>query len=255
MKALFGLTAALLLAVGPARADFEIKFFLNDPTMAGAPALDIVDGGAGDSFPGTPGFIGYNGPVGALVNLQFSLSLSNSPGGSIGIITTSASEIRNLANAPTNLTIFVSGNDFTAPASPPSLEVDGTASGTLKGRSTGFISGVEQFASGSISASYTNYTDASNALFGTGFSSATFNQSVAGISKSFGGSIADTATPGFNTFGPYSISNLTQLNLGAEDVVVGFNASTNTINPIPEPGGFVLAFAGLLGIGLRRFLS
>jgi len=246
-----------MFAASPAQAGFEIRFWVNDPTMAGAPTLDIVDGDANDAFPFIPNFIGYNGPVGSDINIQFALALSNSPGGTIGIVTTSASEVRNLVNAGTILTTFVSGNDFTSPSSPPALDVDGTFSGTLKGRSTGFIGPVEQFAAGSVTAHYTNYTDASNALFGTSFSSATFVQSVAGISKSFGGSSADSTTPGFNTAGPYSISNLTQLDLGAMAVIVGLNAATDTStpNPIPAPGALALALAGLpcLGFGwLRR---
>jgi hypothetical protein len=246
---------AFLFATATAEAGFEVRFFVNDPTMINPPTLDIVDGGGNDVFAGTPGLIGYNGPIGALVSTQFSISLSNSPGGTIGIITTSASEIRNLTNAATNLTIFVSGNDFTAPASPPALEVDGTMSGTLKGSSTGIVNGIEQFAAGTVAAQFTNFTDSSNALFGTGFSSATFTGSAAGISKSFGGPLADSTTPGFNTAGPYSISNLTQLAMGPNDVIVGFNASTDTLSPVPGPGALALAFAGLLSIGLRRLVA
>ncbi|MCI0682564.1 MAG: hypothetical protein L0Y71_10705 [Gemmataceae bacterium] len=237
-KSWFLMTATLAVILGEApRADAAFAIRFSD----GANERIVYDNGADDSSDAS-GEILFSGKVGNF-QIKVSYGTSNAPGGEMAIVEIGTSSIQNknyLSGGDHTLSIEVSSQDFDSPQSPPPLTVFSTTSGSV---ATGTLT----------SATFTSYTDKSNALWGQGFATDTLTfTDIVGPSSSFSG---DAQRTGFEPNGDvYSVTNVGTytLSAGAKITLTG----GNTVVMTPEPSTAVLTACAmpliLGGIFFRR---
>jgi hypothetical protein len=220
---------AVLVAAGilgmPAQA--RASFVLTLQADAG-PTTTVTVGA--DAGPAT-----FTGTIGTF-SIFIAFGSSTSPGGPTNSITQEGTiAIVNTGGGTHTLHINASSQGFTSPNSPPPLLVVDTISGTL--------------VSGTLSADFQGFVDATNTLFGKGFAAPLLTiPSMTGSSLSFkadGGPV-----PGFSPNGAtYSMSVFENLTLsgGGSLTLTGGNVQTVAT---PEPATMVLALSALPFLGV-----
>lgn len=106
----------LLLAAAPAQAALQVSLF------AGAASTTIVDGGSGDFDGLVNGEIEVESQTVGGYTFKFSLTSSNSPGSNeLAFVDSNVGRIS--GTGATTVRVVASSNGFTAPITPPDLEV------------------------------------------------------------------------------------------------------------------------------------
>jgi hypothetical protein len=229
----------ILGSANRARADLELILSVDNADLAHSVVIDIPANTGPAIFNGNLG-TGLSG-AGSTFNVFLSVGTSNSPGTPAQALAQQGSfSIQNLDNLNGHtLHISVSAQGFTAPQSPPPLDVLDAFSGTL--------------ANGSIGGDFYGTADATNALFGTGFDQPGLHgtYSASGLSQKvgFNGRVSGFS-PNGNT---YSLSVFADMNFGAGSLFTGDAANVQTV-PTPAPAGVVLALTGLPCVGLGAWL-
>ncbi len=148
--------------------------------------------------------------------------------------------ITNNSGTAQTITIEVSAQDFTTPHSPPALMLGDTVSGSV--------------VNGTVSGSVQAYADATNALFGQGFSDPGLNLTIPTTNAQGSFSVNGAAVSGFNApANGYSLTFVETLTLsaGASLTLTGGNVAT-----LPEPTSMMAALSAVpflaLGAWLRR---
>ena len=219
-----------------ARATFEIQVQVDSGGVDVISTPDNTGGAGGLSFSGNFG-TGANAS-GNLITINSGNADSNSPGvaGQNAVNEGGAIKISNIDSAQHTLTITVSAQGFTAPNSPPPLNVLDTFSGSV---AKGTL----------VSATFIGYADATNALNGVGFGAKSLNLAVKsqGAATSFS---QDGFAAGFSPNGAaYSLTFIETLVLDANSSITltGGNVET-AATPAPSTGVLALTALPLLGL-------
>jgi hypothetical protein len=231
------LVGAIVLGVaGPSRAAFKVRV-----TLDGVSQPDISwDGVTKDAFGGKE--IDYsqtfNFAGGGKVQITFTASTSNQSGGldypQIARIEVGGVQINNTDSVGHQLIIAAADQDFNFPQPPP-LIMHTTASGTVTNTKAG---------AGSASINLTGHADASNVLFGTGFTSSPGQTMTFPNGTKSSSDAGDLFKGNFNPSGDYSLTNVLTFNLVAG---MNVNAASGTVEIMtPVPAGLALAGTGCL---------
>lgn len=237
MKCLFcagALAASVLLGTAsPARADLELQL------ISGSSIPTTVDSKSND------GPAVFNGTVGVF-NVCWSAGASNSPGGTAALACEGALSITNTSGSNATITIEVSAQGFTSPTSPPPLLLGDLVAGTVTGKGT-TVSGIAE-----------GYADATNTLFGEGFSDSGLDLTIPKTTSGNTFSVTGTAVNP-NGFSPnqhaYSLTFVETFTLSAGATLsltgggIKTEGNVDPPNPLPEPATLTAAFTAMLFLG------
>jgi len=233
---LSALAAAILAGAGSARAALQLRL-----ETAGATTVNVVDNGAGDTNP-LAGQITFNGSIGNFATV-ITAGTSNSPGANgLAILQTHTISVRETTATRSTLTVTLGDTGFTNPSG-ANLQMGSSFSGTFLSSTAG------------ESVSFQSYADPSNTALGKAVTSGLHTaQLVNGSQAPVGFSTADrTAT--FTSNGPYSLSDVTVINL-SQNGEANVGGTTSVTLPagagVPEPASIGVLALGALGLIARR---
>jgi hypothetical protein len=216
-----------------ARAVFEMTL------ATGAATQTVIDNGAGD-LDSRVGQISFSGSIGNFSTV-ITAGTSNSPGSNgLAILQTHNIAVRETTASRQTLTITMGDTGFTVPTG-TNLQLGSSFSGT-------FLSPVA-----GESVSFQSYADASNAQFGKSVTSGQHAATLANGSPAPVGFTTADRTAAFSSTGPYSLTDVTVINLSANGQANVAGTSSVTIpggTGIPEP-----ASLSLLGMGVAALFS
>jgi hypothetical protein len=205
----------------PARASIQLRI-----TEVGVPGATVTV-----TNPVNTGPVNFTGPLGDFtINVAF--GSSNSPGGVIGFVQQGTNSIVNNSGATHELLIDVSAQGFTSPTSPPPVGVLDSFAATI--------------VTGTVTGTFKGTADATNALFGTGYTNAGLNLSFTATGPANSVAANGVASTGFSPAGAtYSLSSFADLNLTGGAILTGHLGNEVTFPAVPEPASLAMAFSGL----------
>lgn len=230
-----------------------VVFGMANPTRADIllNLTDVTSGGSTGNITSTSDFVSFTGAVGYFT-VAYAAGKSNSPGGPYNAIAQQSTVfITNNYSTTATLSILVSSNDFTSPATPPFTLYDVVNGTTASGPSSN---------PGNISVSGTaqGFASSSNLLGDTsGVAGTALSFQASGPSTNFspapGGTMSGNVTvTSLST--PYSLTFIETFTLSAGGSLTVTDGNVQIM--APEPASMVMVFSAmpLLGLGywLRR---
>lgn len=230
------LVGAALLAPMQARATYEISVFVNGVNQ------NVTTSGTANSF-------FFIGTVDNVINLQITSATNWSGSPSGGLMTDTTNALATFTgNFTGTITVVISENSWTAPASSPLLlsssaggsigETGGTLSVT--GTNQGFFDNTNTLATSMTpGGSSTPKATASNSLTSSGTAPLVYNPSP-GSNVIVGGT-------------PFAMTQVFSFTASGSGAVSGDSANVSgsvTVAPVPVPPGFMLALTSLPALGV-----